>query len=332
MENNFSNRNTSIEFLRLWFMLLIVLIHAYCHGSGLNYEYLYSLGSEWSTAHHLGLLCIGKCGVTGFMFISGYYGVSLKWNKLASMIAMLLFYVLLLTCFGGYSVSDMLKIIFHPWDEWWFVSSYMVICFLSPLLNQGISALGKRQFGITIIGLLFYEYVGKFISQMNSHDTMFLLTIYLCARYIRLYIAPPIYQRLTLKHLGLVSLSLGVILFFFPILFAMLGLSKLNPYFISNNNILLLIFTSTLVLLLDKIKYVNRIINYFAASTLAIYILTDNAFVRIPLDTWLFDGIMNGGIGYVYVFVAALVCLLIDKIRELLFSIIIKLYNGIKTK
>ena len=83
---------------------------------------------------------------------------------------------------------------------------------------------------------------------------------------------------------------------------------------------------------LDKIKYVNRIINYFAASTLAIYILTDNAFVRIPLDTWLFDGIMNGGIGYVYVFVAALVCLLIDKIRELLFSIIIKLYNGIKTK
>ena len=58
MENNFSNRNTSIEFLRLWFMLLIVLIHAYCHGSGLNYEYLYSLGSDWSTAHHLGLLCI----------------------------------------------------------------------------------------------------------------------------------------------------------------------------------------------------------------------------------------------------------------------------------
>ena len=332
MLNKYSNRNSSIELLRLWFMFMIVLIHAYVHGVGLKYEYLYSLGEDWNTAYHLGLVSLGKCGVTGFMFISGYYEVSLKWNKLTSIIAMLVFYILLLACFGGYSVSDMLKMIFHPWDEWWFVSSYIVICLLSPILNQGISALSKKQFGIVIIGILFYEYIGKFISQTNSHDVMFLLAIYLCARYIRLYIAPPIYQRLTLKHLGLVSLSLGVILFFFPILFAMLGLSKLNPYFISNNNILLLIFTSTLVLLLDKIKYVNRIINYFAASTLAIYILTDNAFVRIPLDTWLFDGIMNGGIGYVYVFVAALVCLLIDKIRELLFSMIINLFYGIKSK
>lgn len=199
MLNKYSNRNSSIELLRLWFMFMIVLIHAYVHGVGLKYEYLYSLGEDWNTAYHLGLVSLGKCGVTGFMFISGYYGVSLKWNKLASMIAMLLFYVLLLTCFGGYSVSDMLKIIFHPWDEWWFVSSYMVICFLSPLLNQGISALGKRQFGTTIIGLLFYEYVGKFISQMNSHDTMFLLTIYLCARYIRLYIAPPDIPTINIK-------------------------------------------------------------------------------------------------------------------------------------
>lgn len=332
MLNKYSNRNSSIELLRLWFMFMIVLIHAYVHGVGLKYEYLYSLGEDWNTAYHLGLVSLGKCGVTGFMFISGYYGVSLKWNKLASMIAMLLFYVLLLTCFGGYSVSDMLKIIFHPWDEWWFVSSYIVICLLSPILNQGISALSKKQFGIAIMGLLFYEYFGKFISQTNSHDAMFLLTIYLCARYIRLYVAPPIYLRLTLRHVGVISLFLGVILFFFPILFAMLGLSKLNPYFISNNNILLLIFTSTLVLLLDKVKYVNKIINYFPASTLAIYILTDNAFVRMPLDTWLFNSIMNDGIGYLYVFVVVLVCLLIDKIREVLFSMIINLFYGIKSK
>lgn len=83
---------------------------------------------------------------------------------------------------------------------------------------------------------------------------------------------------------------------------------------------------------LDKVKYVNKIINYFAASTLAIYILTDNAFVRMPLDTWLFKGIMEGGIGYMYVFIVALICLFIDKVREALFSIIINSYNGIKSK
>ncbi|MGM9779967.1 MAG: hypothetical protein ACI3ZD_16780, partial [Prevotella sp.] len=69
----YNNRNSSIELLRLWFMLMIVTLHAYAHGSGLDYDYLYSLGSDWATAHHLGLFSLGKCGVTGFMFISGYY-------------------------------------------------------------------------------------------------------------------------------------------------------------------------------------------------------------------------------------------------------------------
>lgn len=56
----FNNRNSSIELLRMWFMLMIVTIHAYSHGCGLDYDYLYSLGSDWSTAHHLGLLSLGN--------------------------------------------------------------------------------------------------------------------------------------------------------------------------------------------------------------------------------------------------------------------------------
>lgn len=41
---------------------------------------------------------------------------------------------------------------------------------------------------------------------------------------------------------------------------------------------------------------------------------------------------MEGGIGYMYVFIVALICLFIDKVREALFSIIINSYNGIKSK
>lgn len=189
--NRYNNRNSSIELLRLWFMLMIVTIHAYGHGCGLDYDYLYSLGSDWSTAHHLGLLSLGKCGVTGFMFISGYYGISLKWKKIGAMIAMLSFYMLLLAVAGGQGPA-VIKSMIHPWDSWWFIGSYIVICVIAPFFNKGIASLTKVQFRNIVLFMLFYEYVGRFISLDNSHDTVFLLTIFLTARYTRLYITPPV--------------------------------------------------------------------------------------------------------------------------------------------
>lgn len=186
-----SQRNTSIELLRLWFMVMIVTIHAYGHGSGLNYDWMYSLGNNWSTAYHLGLLSLGKCGVTGFMFISGYYGMSLKWNKLGGMVAMLAFYTICLIIASGDFSAGSALLLLRCWDGWWFVSSYIVICLLSPFINKGLEGMDKRQFGMIVLALLFYEYFGKFTGHANSHDTIFLLTIFLCARYTRLYIVPP---------------------------------------------------------------------------------------------------------------------------------------------
>ena len=186
----FNNRNSSIELLRMWFMLMIVTIHAYGHGCGLDYDYLYSLGSDWSTAHHLGLLSLGKCGVTGFVFISGYYGVSLKWNKIGAMVAMLLFYILLLAVIGGQGLG-IVRSMLHPWDSGWFIGSYIVICVLAPIINKGIETLTKSQFRNILLFMLFYEYVGRFVGMDNSHDTIFMLTIFLIARYTRIYITPP---------------------------------------------------------------------------------------------------------------------------------------------
>ena len=197
----FINRNSSIELLRMWFMLMIVTIHAYGHGCGLDYDYLYSLGSDWSTAHHLGLLSLGKCGVTGFVFISGYYGVSLKWNKIGTMVAMLLFYILLLALIGGQGLG-IVRSMLHPWDSWWFIGSYIVICVLAPIINKGIETLTKSQFRNILLFMLFYEYVGRFVGMDNSHDTIFMLTIFLTARYTRIYITTPPYKQMSKDRNG----------------------------------------------------------------------------------------------------------------------------------
>lgn len=102
----------------------------------------------------------------------------------------------------------------------------------------------------------------------------------------------------------------------------MVGLEKLNKLFISNNNILLVIFTACLVMILDRIKFVNKYVNYMAASTLAIYLLTDNGVVRKPLDTWLLQELLEGSKGIVYILAVAILCLVIDKVRECLFGLV----------
>lgn len=69
-----------------------------------------------------------------------------------------------------------------------------------------------------------------------------------------------------------------------------------------------------------------------AASTLAIYLLTDNGVVRKPLDTWLLQELLDGSKGFVYILAVAILCLVIDKVRECLFGFTLKLLHKSNVK
>ena len=120
-------RNSSIEVLRIVFMFLILSIHIYGHGSGLNYDWIYSLGADWSTAWNLSLYSLGKIGVTGFIFISGYFGTKTSKRSLIMILSFPFFYALLLNLyFGHYGVYDFINLVF-AFNGWWFVSCYVFL-------------------------------------------------------------------------------------------------------------------------------------------------------------------------------------------------------------
>lgn len=314
----YKDRNSSIELLRVIFMMLIMLIHAYGHGSGLDYNWIYSLGTKYSTAYHLGLFSLGKVGVTGFMFISGYYGIKFHTGKLWNILSMVLFYLLILDFASGDSIFKILINLLHPWDFWWFISCYLLIFVLSPLINKGIENLTEKQFRFIVIAGLCYTYGGHFLIRTNSQDLELLLTIFLTARYIRLY-GLPSWQ----KYSGVFTFVLAVILFFSPILISQLGMIKVVNMFLSNNNILLLLFSASLVMYLDIHPFHNGVINYLASSTLAIYLLTDNVF-RTKFDPWLLGYVMKGFEGFLLIAIIAVGCLLVDKFRDAIFTVVKK--------
>lgn len=185
-------RNSSIEVLRIIFMFFILSIHIYGHGSGLNYDWIYSLGADWSTAWNLSLYSLGKIGVTGFIFISGYFGIKTSKRSLFLILSFPFFYALLLNLyFGHYGFYDIINLVF-AFNGWWFVSCYVFLMLLAPFVEEGIKKVSERQLLLSVAGMFIYTYVMRFLFKDNSHDIILLLTVYLGARYLRLYPSSPI--------------------------------------------------------------------------------------------------------------------------------------------
>lgn len=168
-------------------MVLILVIHTYGHGSGLNYHWIYSLGTQPDTAWNLALFSLGQIGVTGFIFISGYFGIRLSAKSLCHLLGMVLFYAVLMGIMTkSFSLHYLISLL-YPFNSWWFVSSYLVIMLVAPIVEKGISQISQKQFLLIMAGLIYYCYFMRFLTKAVGQDTLMLFTVYLFARYMRYY-------------------------------------------------------------------------------------------------------------------------------------------------
>lgn len=321
-----NQRNSAVELLRMFFMLCIVVSHGMGHGSGLNYELIYSWGGEIDSFMHLTIFSLGKIGVTGFMFISGYYGIRFKKRGFITLLAICAFYILILS-----RGSDLLSLL-KPYSRWWFIESYILVYVLSPAIELMFNNLSKKQVTFIVLALAYYSYVGRFLSFENSHDTVMLLTIYIIARYIGVYVngggnssntsLPNRLYQLWVSRIGLYALLLCVS--FIPVLMNLVGLPfKFFRLWFQNNNILYLLLAAVMVVRADKRPFYSKAINWLSGSVLAIYLITDSDWLRLHIDTWLYGEILAYR-GYLYAVLLCLACMLVDKVREVLFKLIEK--------
>ena len=91
----------------------------------------------------------------------------------------------------------------------------------------------------------------------------------------------------------------------------------------------MLVISGWLVYEADSHAFRNRTFNKLMSSTLAIYLITDAINIRPFLTQALLPEVMRG-IGFVYIFIVCAVCLLADRIRMALFSLLYEMIS--KTK
>lgn len=272
-------REQSIELLRIVLMTLIVFGHILGHGLG---DTKVELGERT-----VSLFPLYFYHVDAFVFISGYFGIHLKWKKFLLLISKMVVYsfvaiglAVLLKPELKISMSDIIHNV-YPISacDWWFMSEYLFLMLLSPIINAGMEKLNKRQATILILVL--------YLSWFRCTSVL-LLFIYILGRYFRKY--PCTFIE---KNAGMIFVCTTVTFFLLDMIFRANDMhpEKLYKYM----SPFAVVPAVALFYIFKKIHIKWHGIGVIASGTLAAYLITDHEFVRNIFCTTMSDT-MGGNI------------------------------------
>ena len=151
------SRNVSLDLLRILSMLMIVVLHVNSHGGVLNNVSYFNV-----TIARL-FESFSLPAVNIFVLISGYFLVDsrFKLSKILKLVLQVWFYswiicvILFITGWGSFAAKDVISIAFPiSYKEYWFITAYLLMYIMSPVLNILINSLSRNQHKFLMISLL----------------------------------------------------------------------------------------------------------------------------------------------------------------------------------
>lgn len=303
-KTNANVRESNFELLRIISMLFIVVYHIIMHG-GL-------LGSTSGNTNLVLNIIMAVCivHVNSYVLLSGYFQskAKFKMSKVISLNNSVWFYNVLITgilIFTGFitlnSVGILKMISPISYKDYWFITCYLLLYLISPLLNTIIENISKDKYKKTLLLLFLIESLlptltkNEFFDVTNGFSLYHFIFLYFIGAYLRKY---PINKSYTLKNM---SNNLQILLYGFISLFMIFinvsmllasnELVKLHPVvaevglifqngFLAYNNPLIVIQTVSYFLVFSLLSFKSRFINYISAATLGVYLIHDNASIR----------------------------------------------------
>lgn len=229
----------------------------------------------------------GEMGADIFVMLSGYFlcmqefnlsknifRITKIWGKTIaySWIILILFIIFKWTNIGIKSaLTALFPVLFN---EYWFITSFIFLMMLVPILNRLIKQLRRRNLLIVIFVLLFISGVQPLISAFSPFGAILnvgiMITSYLFAGYTRIYKVR--YKSITLLVLFIISFTLQYVLRYF-----------FNTNIFTYGILPFLCAGSIFIMITRSKSYYNSIINWFAASVFAAYLITSHPLVNSVL-------------------------------------------------
>lgn len=341
-------RQSNFELMRIISMFMIIVWHIIIHGH---------LIDNTSGAINLLLnliLCICIVHVNSFVILTGYFQCdqSFSLKKFLKIFNLQWFYkiiiVIILSAFGIISISniefirEILPI--GSTHNYWFINCYLVLYLISPFLNKFIKAMNQKEYRKCLLLNFFLFSIIAYITNNatvdnNGSTIIQFVFLYLLGAYFYKY---PLKENLHFKNYSKEKRQLILLfgyIFFTFINFLILSFSMYLQEF--NNDILKTISISILnsrygysspVIIMQTICYFlyfetlslkNSIINKVSSTTMGIYLIHDNMYIR----TWIYKFLKIDIGSYIiskkyliYLFIVAIIifccCSIIEAIRN----------------
>ena len=146
MVKSIKDRDSNIELLRIVCMIMILNLHTFWIPESLTLKSLNLANVITIFSESLSV-----CAVNSFVLISGYYSIKWKWRSLLSLIYQVYFFIivvyiiLLATRFIHFNWIDFFYRLNCIRFSYWFITSYVVLYVLSPILNTYINNASKKK-------------------------------------------------------------------------------------------------------------------------------------------------------------------------------------------
>lgn len=310
MKQQISNtRQSNFELMRIISMFMILVWHI------IIFKYLLvdTTGTIRLIIDALKSFC--NVHVNSFALVLGYFqcNKNMKITKMISIVNASWFYRIIFTIISillGLSTLSALNIfkncfIISLQGEYWFIACYLVTYCLSPFLNKLIKTLSKQQMQILLIILFILFSIIPTISNQNFNSTnqgysaTHFIFLYFIGAYIKMYNPKQShwFKKMSTKKYRISLIGIFFLCYF--INFAMhiaagkllmmgTGLkheigSILQSAFWAYDNPFIIIESIAYFLIFSTLTLKSNIINKISSTTIGIYLIHDNPFIKILL-------------------------------------------------
>lgn len=288
-------RNSNIEFLRMFCMFIIIIQHAVFYSGCVNIDC--SINQYWVNFFYIG----GKLGSNCFLFVSAYYLVGrpfrfkgiLKTHNSMWFYSIIFFILNYFVGFREYRFVDVAETLFPMfYQSYWFCSAYIGMLLISPFLNKLMDTISREQHKLLLVFLgalmaMPATILPGAIAFTDQTHIPLALFIYLLSGYVKKYLAEEtdnaFYKKMLFVSLVIVWGSSFLAVFVGGV-FHKETLITSSRYLMSGESIPMILASMSIVLLtIKKPVRFNGIINKISKGTLDVYLIHMNHFVYMWL-------------------------------------------------
>lgn len=296
VNKNISQRNSSVELLRILCMVMIVFHHFARHGEFQFGDYDLTIPKLWYNFIIMG----GKIGVNIFVLISGYFLINnnkklFNYQRLKKTWSQVFFYSVVFEVFfilvyyvfkERLDLSNLLDSFFPiTTSQWWFASTYFVLYLIHPFLNKLLISLNKSTYQTVLLVAAFcWSVIPTFTNQnYEGNSLLWFVFIYSLSGYIRLHGFNPKFKN---YHYAIISVILSFMTYASSVVISILG-SKISEitisttYFYSTQSVLVLLLSICIFMAFATTEINNsKVINIVASATFGVYLIHENHYLR----------------------------------------------------